>query len=844
MTNKLFNLFSKFTVILAVAILFLMGAKTTHAQVSLDTTTTSHANIPVSEDEGSFGWSHTAGASPEGVVVFVYTIISSTPYDISVDYGASAMTLVSGGTAVDTGGEAGVVRTYFLGSSVPTSTQTITVTRTNNSTKMWAVAFTVNAAADTEVYTSGIVLLQENQDATEQSVDDGSPGVNSLRFAALYSGHKDPMTAGTNSTLTTNTIDYGNYTSGAVYETAAGPGSRLVGLEMVAADDVAAVHLAVREVLPTYNFSGIIYQTNESSPYLCSTSGNLTVYLRVNGSGSYSDTCDADSGAWQITGVTVTSGQTIYVYTSGGSVRGNSVLVSNGTTKADVDIFQDRVILRDDVNGSITNTEVLAGNTADGDDLITTSGTDVTVAATYETHIYTSDTYAPGANVETGKLHVVGNYSGAAETLTLTGSGTGTSRPLYVNGGSFATPDITTFQGTGTTDIEATTFDALNFTPTITGSITYTFLGAETINGNFTVNPDASSSYTLTVNLGGTTTVGTAYTTSLTGTTSGESTLDTTSGSSHSFSTGLLNIAALGGLTANNSTITLTGTSGTLFTYATGAGSGFTAGSSTVVFNPNASVTLFSGSPTLYNLSLTPSLDTSGKTYTVGAALTINGDFTINPDATALLLTVNMGGNITVAAGKTTTITRTSTATSSLVTTAADYNLSTGFLNIATGGTLNADSSTSTITLTGTSGTLFTLVGTFTAGSSTVVFNPNAPVTLFSTQPTLYNLSLTPSIDAAHVYTVGSALTINNDFIINPSGSAFALTVNLGGTTTITTTGTTTIQGSGSATSNLNTTGSNHILSTGLLDIDAGGTLTANNSAITLTGTAGTLLQE
>lgn len=125
-------------------------------------------------------------------------------------------------------------------------------------------------------------------------------------------------------------------------------------------------------------FSGNVYTDEGSSAYNCdSGSGgtNLTVNLRVNGAGSYSDTCDASTGAWSIASVGVSSGQTISVYLSGGSARGSHILLSNGTEQNDVDIFQNRVILRDDVNGSITNSEISSGqDTGTTDDLINVSG--------------------------------------------------------------------------------------------------------------------------------------------------------------------------------------------------------------------------------------------------------------------------------------------------------------------------------------------------------------------------------------------------------------------------------------------------------------------------------------
>ena len=314
--------------------------------------------------------------------------------------------------------------------------------------------------------------------------------------------------------------------------------------------------------LNTETISGIVYSTtNEAVAYDCS-SNPLTIYLRVNNSGAYTDLCDQNSGAWEISGVGVSDGQTIYAYIYSESVKGSTVLVSNGTDQTNVPIIIDRVVLRDDSNASITNTEISTGNSTDGDDLITFSGSDLTVNSSYEIHIYTSDAYAPGASVSTGKLHVVGNYTGSTETLTLTGSGTSTSRPLYVNGGTFTAPAITDFEGVSDSSIEATIYKKLTFTPTISGSASYTFLGASSVNGDFTVDPTSTGTNPLTVSLGGTLMVSSSNTTTLTGTTSGLSILDTVEGSNYTFSTGILDINAAGTFRARNSNIYLTGIAG------------------------------------------------------------------------------------------------------------------------------------------------------------------------------------------------------------------------------------------------------------------------------------------
>jgi hypothetical protein len=112
---------------------------------------------------------------------------------------------------------------------------------------LYAVAITVTAGGDTAVHEAGIVLLQNDQALVEQNVDDGSPGVDSVRYAGIYSGSGISTLWGPNSTQLQG-LDIGTVAASAVRETTAGQGSRLVGFDFIGVDDTAAVHLAIKEV--------------------------------------------------------------------------------------------------------------------------------------------------------------------------------------------------------------------------------------------------------------------------------------------------------------------------------------------------------------------------------------------------------------------------------------------------------------------------------------------------------------------------------------------------------------------------------------------------------------------
>jgi hypothetical protein len=622
--------------------------------------------------------------------------------------------------------------------------------------------------------------------------------------------------------------------------------------------DFGLVSLMWVETVSNITISGTVYQTDEST----ALTSQPAMKLAVGDSTAYTTTANAD-GTFSFTNVSppsVGTVLTIWLDTNILSDKASLVFKYGSSCNGYPDctglsLYQNRVNIDNKDTGNITNSDLAA---CDNDSGTACSDTDIgftsnagALTLTFATNmlrITSGVTFAPGGNVTAQKLRVAGTYSGGSETLTLIGTGSGTTcgaaaqMPLCVDGTFNASSNTTKFTGDADLTIAVQTYNNLLLAPSLVANVTYTFASAPslTINGDFTINPSGDEGVgKLIVNMGGSITVASNKTLTITSDGIASSELNTTA-SNYNLSTGFLNIASSGTLIANGSTITLTGTSGTLFTN----NGTFNAGTSTVVMDPDASVTLTSGTITFNNLTLSPSLN-ANRTYTFGSgALTINGDFTINPKdpANSSKLNVNMGADITVAASKTTTIGGTNTATSELNTTASNYNLSTGFLNIASSGTLTANGST--ITLTGTSGTLFTRNGTFNAGGSTVVMNPDASVTLTSGTITFNNLTLSPSLNANRTYTFGSgALTINGDFTINPSGAEGGekLIVNMGGSITVASNKTLTITSDGIASSELNTTASNYNLSTGFLNIASSGTLTANGSTITLTGTSGTL---
>jgi hypothetical protein len=215
--------------------------------VAFDAVSESDTGTSGNASAASFTWNHVPAGTPRGVLVF--TFVNANADDATgVTYGGVAMARVPGGRALATSTESGDCVAWFLGTGIGTGTKAVVVSRTNNSDVMYAAAITVTAAADTEACNPVLQQGSSVQAPAQQSVNDQTTGVNSMRFAGCnYGGSAIPV-AGAQSTALIG-IDFGVRTIGVVRETTAGQGARLVGFTD-ASDDCAQVCLAIREVVP------------------------------------------------------------------------------------------------------------------------------------------------------------------------------------------------------------------------------------------------------------------------------------------------------------------------------------------------------------------------------------------------------------------------------------------------------------------------------------------------------------------------------------------------------------------------------------------------------------------
>ena len=367
----------------------------------------------------------------------------------------------------------------------------------------------------------------------------------------------------------------------------------------------------------------------------------------------------------------------------------------------------------------------------------------------------TADIYMYTCTLSVGGLVTLNSGSNATGGITSIWSTTGTL--TFSNGLTFAGASV------ARTRLISQDVGTINFAGTMQGGGTVTINADATLytTGDTTALNTAATWRNVTVS-SGTTTLGAATTVSTNLTING-----TLNDGGYQITGNATNTLTMG----PSSNLTLGGAAATTFpTLFTQAHTSLDP-TSTVTYKATGADQTISATPVYGNLILSPTLAAANRVYTFAAgAVTVNGNYTINPSGTANSLTVNTGGNITVATDKTTTIQGSGSATSSLVTyiNPNSYNLSTGILTISAGGTLNAASSSSIISINSTTPyeetpTIFSNAGTFTAGSSTVKLAGSGVLSL-TVDPVFYNLTITGWSDTANSFSVKNNWTNSGRF--------------------------------------------------------------------------------
>ena len=161
--------------------------------------------------------------------------------------------------------------------------------------------------------------------------------------------------------------------------------------------------------------SGTVY-TDEG---VTNAGAGLTVRLIVNGVDNGTDVTNA-SGAYSIV-ASLVAGDAMLVYVDAGAIDGTTVTVSDGADLSGFDIYANHVITRHDNGGTLSNADMDAakGGQTDNEIEYSVSAGALTVPGPNELYVPAGYTFAPGADVTTYAVEILGTVTGGADTFTV-----------------------------------------------------------------------------------------------------------------------------------------------------------------------------------------------------------------------------------------------------------------------------------------------------------------------------------------------------------------------------------------------------------------------------------------
>lgn len=192
-----------------------------------------------------YTFNYTPTGTPRAILLGAVHGTSSTDHISTVTYGGVSMTRVV--RATDTVTEPGAAEIWFLGASIPTSTQTVSIDLTSATTDDFQfIVCSLTAATDTEI----IDFDSLSNNVANPTVTLNKGGREGACWAHLYSGAAAPGgTLAADNTLD-HTHDFGAFMAQACYETTIDTADHTIGWSTLETDDVAFVAVCVAEALP------------------------------------------------------------------------------------------------------------------------------------------------------------------------------------------------------------------------------------------------------------------------------------------------------------------------------------------------------------------------------------------------------------------------------------------------------------------------------------------------------------------------------------------------------------------------------------------------------------------
>ncbi len=362
---------------------------------------------------------------------------------------------------------------------------------------------------------------------------------------------------------------------------------------------------------PQWVFNYLLYGTVYTDEGTTNIGANKTIHLVVNGASQ--GTVETNPLGEYGFMVTPATSDLVLVYIDGETENGNTVSIASGATLSGLDIYQDRLIVRHETAGPISNANLGTAYyaTGDADIFYSVATNDLTLDTATELFVWAGDTHTPGGTIDAHDVDVRGTLNAAANAINVDGN--------------WNVDAAATFTSTGTV-----TFDATSATNTIT-------MGGTDANHDFydVIFNDAAGSATFQLQ------DAMAVTNDFTVT---DGIVDTTVSNYAITVGGNFSQAAAGQVEANGSTITVTGNfsaDGTTDSTDYNSATLVTAGAASAIAFNNLSQPWNNG---VNNLSV----GTGGVTDTVSTSLAIQNDLTIGTGGLSGTVTLYMRGNTDV----------------------------------------------------------------------------------------------------------------------------------------------------------------------------------------------------
>lgn len=556
-------------------------------------------------------------------------------------------------------------------------------------------------------------------------------------------------------------------------------------------DSVIQVAYAPSKVL----VSGKIYSDEGSTAYNCS-SDNLTIYAATNGGTSRTGLCNSANGTFTIVAdAATTAGDPIAIFTdSAETPKATTVTLASDTTSniTGIDMYQNDLVLRHETSSAtpMSNAKLATADNTNAGIRYSVATTALTVESGIELHVWTGKTYTAGGTVTTNATG--GNFHVDDSAVATLDSGTSSiGLDFLIDGGATLNlnADVTVNGGDITTSGTSATVAHTANTPTVTvassGSLgggttpSLTFYNL-TLSGTPTLASDISIKNNLT--LPASVTAG-STTVTMTGTGG------TIVGGGATLNNLTINPATTGATTLSTSDLTISGTVNvaTDDTFNIGSGRTLIHTGSTLTLNGTLS------GPGRYTYRSSTAFPTSG---TLSGSLILRLDATSNNQTMSnrtdyQLVEIDNSGStngrtVTMSASTHTlagSLTVLSSGTGSVTLVGADNNPT---VNVGGALTYTSGGGTKTITTgTGTwtvSGNVNLTNGTFTATTDNTLTMNGSGTSLTTASNQLFNFVANPG--------ASNTITLNDDFTTQVYGdvtissgtlsSAYNMTVNGG----------------------------------------------------------------